>query len=157
MTLVGELMTGLVTGGSSNTPEWVTIVTVLVAALVGTGGVSALIKARSDKKLGIAASERAEQDAVNNRWLAIIEAQTKSLLEPLQAALAATRAELESHKLSSKEEIAALNRKLEERTKKYWSAISHIRTLYTWIGRHMGDSVENTAVPEPPATIMEDI
>ena len=125
---------------------WLTPVIAIGTLLLGGGGVAALIKARSDSRQGVAQQETAEDDALSNRWKAIIEVQTKSLLEPLQTRL---------HEVEGT--VARLEKDLQESRRKYWSAISHIRTLYTWIARHMPDDIEHTQIPNPPAVLAEDV
>ena len=125
---------------------WLPVLIALVTGLLGSGGVAAWLKIRHDKRVGIAAQEVIEDDALSNRWKAIIETQTKSLLEPMQKRLADLEGEVEK-----------LKGDLEASRRKYWSAIAHIRTLYNWIARHLPDDLEQTQVPAPPATLAEDI
>lgn len=130
---------------SGNIPWLGTAITILSLAL-GGGGIAALFKIRHDKRMGIAQQEVAEDDALSNRWRAIIETQTKVLLEPMQKRLADVEIE-----------VGTLKTELATSRRKYWSAISHIRTLYTWISRHMPEDIEQTQIPAPPATLAEDI
>lgn len=123
---------------------WLPVLIALVTGLLGSGGVAAWFKIRQDKRLGIAAQEVVEDDALANRWKAIIETQTKALLEPMSKRLS----DLES-------EVAHLKVELEQSRRKYWSAIAYIRTLYNWIARHLPE--EQTQVPAPPANLAEDI
>jgi hypothetical protein len=125
---------------------WLPVLIAIVTGLLGSGGVAAWMKQRHDKKVGIASLEAAEDEALANRWRAIIETQTKALLEPMQKRLADVEAE-----------VTTLKVELEGARRKYWSAISYIRTLLTWIARHMPDDVEQTQVPSPPTTVVEDI
>lgn len=125
---------------------WLPVLIALVTGLLGSGGVAAWLKQRHDKKMGVAAQEAQEDDALANRWKSIIETQTKALLEPMQKRLA----EVEM-------EVAALKTELADSRRKYWSAISHIRSVDTWINRHLPPEVEQTAKPEPPAVIAGDI
>lgn len=126
--------------------DWLAPTVSILALLLGGGGIGAIWKARHDAKQGVAQQEVAEDDALSNRWRAIIETQTKSLLEPMQKRLG----EVET-------EVATLKVELETSRRKYWSAISFIRTLYTWISRHLPPDIETTQIPEPPATLAEDI
>lgn len=130
----------------SGAGDWLVPTLAIVSLLVGSGGIGALWKIRHDRRAGVAQQELAEDDSVAIRWRAIIETQTKSLLEPMQKRLA----EVE-------EEVRSVKVELADSRRKYWSAISHIRTLYTWISRHLPPDVETTQIPEPPATLAEDI
>lgn len=125
---------------------WLAPTIAVLTLLLGGGGIAALFKVRHDKRIGVAQQETAEDDALSNRWKAIIETQTKVLLEPMRTELGEVKAE-----------VRALRVDLETSRRKYWSAISHIRTLYTWISRHMPPDIETTQIPEPPATLAEDI
>jgi hypothetical protein len=131
---------------SGGISPWMPVVIALVTGLLGSGGVAAWLKVRHDKKLGVASQEVAEEEALSNRWRTIIETQTKALLEPMQKRLAEVEVE-----------VALLKKELETSRRKYWSAISYIRTLLTWIARHMPDDVETTQVPDPPTNVVEDI
>jgi len=117
----------------------------LLSLFVGSGGVVAYRRLSHDKKMGIAQQELTEDDAVVKRYEALIRSQTESLLEPMMERIST----LESRVQSLETELATSRRK-------YWSAISYIRTLVNWIARHI-DDVEQTQVPSPPATLAEDI
>jgi uncharacterized protein HemX len=132
---------------------WLAPLIAFVVALLGGGGVSALIKARADRAQGVAQQETAEDDALSNRWKMIIETQTKVLLEPMQTQLTELKAEVEKWK----GEVKKVQDELETSRRKYWNAIAYIRTLLIWISRHMPADIEQTAVPEPTANIAEDI
>lgn len=127
--------------------SWLSAVSALVIGLFGGGGISAFIKARADKKQGISQHELAKDDAVARRWQEIVKAQTESLVAPLREAVG----ELE-------EKVDHLEAELEQSRKKYWNAIGYIRTLLTWIARHLhgDDNLEDT-VPTAPANLVEDI
>lgn len=125
---------------------WLPVLIALVTGLLGSGGVAAWLKQRHDKRMGVAALETQEDDALANRWKNIIETQTKALLEPMQKRLAEVEVE-----------VAALKTELADARRKYWSAISHIRSVDTWINRHLPPDIEATAKPEPPETISADI
>lgn len=136
----------LATTSSAGGIPWLTPTIAVLTLLLGGGGIAALLKVRHDKRMGVAQQETAEDDALSNRWKAIIEAQTASLLEPMARRL-----------VSLEESVGRLENELALSRRKYWSAISHIRTLYNWIARHLPEDVSQTQVPEPPATLAEDI
>lgn len=131
---------------SGGISPWMPVVIAVVTGLLGSGGVAAWLKIRHDKRIGVASQEVAEEEALSNRWRAIIETQTKALLEPMQKRLADVEVEL-----------ALMKQELEASRRKYWSAISYIRTLLTWIARHIDSDIENTEVPKPPTNVVEDI
>ncbi|UDL16236.1 membrane protein [Microbacterium phage Kozie] len=129
--------------GADGVP-WLGPVITVVTLLVGSGGFVAWRRLSHDKRIGVAQQELAEDDALTERWKAIIETQTRVLLEPVTAELAALRVR-----------FTALEGQLSESRRKYWSAIVHIRALNDWINKHLPDSVEQA--PPPPATLAEDI
>ncbi|QDH93285.1 hypothetical protein QC999_gp65 [Microbacterium phage Cressida] len=130
-------------GGDPSMP-WLTPLITVVSLLLGGGGLAALFRLRHDKRLGVAQQETAEDDALSNRWKAIIEQQTVSLLTPM-----ATRLQ------TLETTVTRLETELTDSRKKYWSAIGYIRSLNTWIARHLPERMEQ--VPPPPNVLAEDI
>lgn len=139
----------LAKGGEATDPviPWLAPAITVATLLLGSGGIVAWRRLTHDKRIGVAQQETAEDDALSNRWKAIIETQTKVLLEPMQVQLAEVKAEVREVKAD-----------LEASRRKYWSAITYIRNLLTWIGRHtpLAD-LETTQPPQPPAALAEDI
>ena len=133
------------TGATAALP-WLGTAIAVLTVLFGTGGVVAFYKARHDAAQGVAQHEVVADDSIANRWKAIIEAQTISLLDPMQRRLK----EVEGKVSTLETELAGARRK-------YWVAISHIRTMYAWISRHLPEEVEQTQIPAPPATLVDDI
>ncbi|QGJ95266.1 hypothetical protein QDA11_gp46 [Microbacterium phage Jayden] len=130
--------------GSDPSMPWLAPLIAVASLVLGGGGIAALLRLRHDKRMGVAQQEAAEDDALSNRWKAIIETQTKVLLEPMQEQIT-----------SLKVEVAEVKVELEASRRKYWGAIGYIRTLHNWINRHLPGSVEQ--VPPPPAVLAEDI
>ena len=118
----------------------------VIAGLLGSGGLVAWFKLRSDSRAGVASHELAEDQAISQNWQRIIEVQTEALIQPLQ------------NRLQSIEvEFRELKAELEASRRKYWSAISYIRQLLLWFNRHMADDLEHTALPDPPKVLVEDL
>lgn len=114
--------------------------------LFGGGGVAAYIKQRRDSKSGVRQDNRADGDSLNARAIAIVESQFNFLVKPLQ------------EKVTGLEEsVTKLQLEIESTKSKYWKAVTHIRTLYAWIAKHMPADVETTIVPPPPVELAEDI
>lgn len=126
--------------------DWIIPVSTLGAILFGGGGLVAWRRLNLDRKVGIAQQEVAEDDALSKRWREIIESQTINLLQPLTLELKET-----------KDEVKLIRQELEKSRQKYWSAISHIRTLYSWTARNLPDHLEHTEIPPPPAALAEDL
>ena len=143
MTLL--LVTAEGTNSSSSIP-WLGPLITVVTLLFGAGGIVAWRRLSHDKKVGVAQQEVAEDDALANRWKSIIEAQTASLLEPMTKRLGVLE-----------EKVSSLEGELEASRRKYWSAVSYIRILLTWIARHLPEDIEQTSIPTPPANVTEDI
>ncbi|AWY06054.1 hypothetical protein SEA_ROBSFEET_47 [Microbacterium phage RobsFeet] len=123
---------------------WLGPLIAVATIVLGGGGLAALLRVRHDKRIGVAQQETAEDDALSNRWRAIIETQTKVLLEPMEKQIG-----------ELKGEVAGLKVEVAESRRKYWGAIGYIRTLSNWIARHLPESIEQ--VPPPPAVLAEDI
>lgn len=125
---------------------WINVLIGVVVALLGGGGVGAVIKARADKAAGVSQTETAEDDAVVARWQKLIETQTLILLDPLQK------------KVSGLEtEVSTLKTELTATHQKYWSAIGYIRQLLLWFNRNMPENMEDTQIPQAPARLTEDL
>lgn len=125
-------------------PVWLGILIAAMTAIGGGSGVAAIIKARSDSKQGVDAHELAEDDALQERWQKLAEAQLKLLLEPLQ---------LQLTDLTAK--VAKLELEITETRTKYWKAIAYVRTLNSWIAKHVTDP--DLVPPAPPADLVGDI
>lgn len=121
------------------------------------GGIAALLvaipqirKIRSEARKSDVDAAVAEDRADDEHWAAIIQTQAEAVVRPL-------REELD--RVSAK--AAALEQRLDRmqadfdtlRTR-YWRAISHIRSLMTWIHRHHTDP---DSLPSAPAEISADI
>lgn len=127
--------------------EWATLVTGIITVAFGGGGIAALVKARSDVRNGVRDSSRQDTDSLNARAIAVVETQFNYLVKPLQDKVNGLESKVETLKVE-----------IEDAKTKYWKAVSHIRTLYTWISRHIPvDLDESTAVPAPPADLAGDI
>uniref|UniRef100_A0AAU7J8H6 Minor tail protein n=2 Tax=unclassified bacterial viruses TaxID=12333 RepID=A0AAU7J8H6_9VIRU len=135
---------------SAGTPDpgmpWLAPLIAIAGLLLGSGGVVAWRRLSHDKRIGIAQQETVEDDALSNRWKSIIEAQTKVLLDPMTSRI---------NTLETK--VDTLEQELEDSRRKYWSAVTYIRQLLTWISRHLPSGLEDTQVPAPPTTVVEDI
>lgn len=134
------------TSGPDASMPWLAPLIAIAGLLLGSGGIVAWRRLTHDKRIGIAQQETVEDDSLSNRWKAIIEAQTKVLLDPMTNRIG-----------TLEDKVGALERELEESRRKYWSAVTYIRQLLTWISRHLPSGLEDTQVPAPPATVVEDI
>lgn len=133
--------------GGGTVPDWLGPVIALTTLMIGSGGIVAWRRLTHDKRIGVAQQEQAEDAALSNRWAAIIETQTKSLLEPMAVRLK-----------SLEESVEKLESELAQSRRKYWSAVAYIRQLLLWIARHMPeDNLDHTVVPQAPATLAEDL
>lgn len=139
-------MTVAATVAADPTPStwWLAPAMALLGLAFGGGGVAAVMKARYDRAQGVAALEVTEDDAIASRWEKMIDAQTKSLVQPLRDRLT----EVEAAVRSLEAELTA------QRTK-YWRAIAFIRSLLTWIRVHTQNV--HDPVPIPPEEIAGDI
>lgn len=127
------------------TPWLIPLISILTVVL-GGGGLAAILKVIYDKRMGVAQQESEEDAAISNRWAQMIKIQGEALVEPLSARIGT----LEGKVLTLETDLALSRRK-------YWSAVSHIRTLYNWIARHMPEDIEQTQIPAPPTTLAEDL
>lgn len=92
------------------------------------------------------AEDRAEDDhtaALTARYREMIAEQTEALVKPLRTEVEVLRAE-----------VSSLRTEVELVRTRYWRAISHIRSLMTWIHRHHTDP---DSLPSAPAEISADI
>lgn len=131
---------------------WLSAIVAALAVLFGGGGVVALLRIRLDKKQGIAQQDLDENEAQAQRWKAIIETQTKNLLEPMEKRLEAAERKV----VAVQKEVDGLRESLTKRTQMYWSAVNHIRRLYSWIKKHTPEEVSEE-VPAPPEPLLRDL
>lgn len=127
--------------------DWLGYAAAIVALLFGGGGIAAYFKQRQDTKRGVHQETRADVDSLNARAIAIVESQFTYLVKPLQDKVGL----LETN-------VKSLETELKTHRALYQSAVTHIRTLYTWIARHWPtDLPESTEIPRPPADLAADV
>lgn len=119
--------------------DWVAWITALAMLLFGGGGVAAWVKQHRDGKNGVRQETRAETDSLNARAVAIVETQFTFLVEPLRSEVESLRKELKDLKSETKTYQTL-----------YQISVDYIRTLYSWIARHMPPDIEQTQIPAPP-------
>lgn len=124
--------------------SWLVPTVGLIVGLFGGGTLTTLIQAKSDRKRGIGELEVAQDDAVAQRWQAIVNTQAESLISPLTKRIE----DLE-------EDVVELRTKLDASMAKYWRAVTYIRKLQSYIIKHLPDGQKPP--PDPPADIAEDI
>jgi hypothetical protein len=122
---------------------WLAVVTIIITGLFGVGGLAALLRVRLDRKNSIAQQEVAEDDAIAQRWQAIVQAQTEALVAPLRASVSDLQAKVEK-----------LEGDLRTSRSKYWRSIVYIRQLLAFLSKQLPEGVEP---PPAPPEILEDI
>lgn len=121
----------------------VLVLTIVVSALFGGGGVVAFLRARDDNKRGVRGDTRADTDSLSARAVAIVESQFTFLVKPLQ------------DKVDGLEtKVTHLQEEADKQRAKYWSAITYIRKLYGWIAYTHPNNVD---FPQPPEDLADDI
>lgn len=123
----------------------------LLVGLFGGGTITSIVQARTDRKKGIGELEVAQDDAIAQRWQAIVEAQAESLITPLDKRIDKMKAEMEV----MERKIESLETELTASRAKYWRAIMYIRRLQTYIIRHLPEGQLHP--PDPPKDIADDI
>lgn len=123
----------------------------LLVGLFGGGTITSIVQARTDRKKGIGELEVAQDDAIAQRWQAIVEAQAESLIAPLDKRIDKMKAEMEV----MERKIESLETELTASRAKYWRAIMYIRRLQTYIIRHLPEGQLHP--PDPPKDIADDI
>ena len=126
--------------------DWIGLVAAIGMLLFGGGGVVVIFKQRADAKNGIREQNRSDIDSLNARAVAIVENQFNFLVTPLKEEVTQLKAE-----------VKELKTEAESTRTKYWKAITHIRTLYAYIAKHMPTDVVTTPVPAPPEDLANDI
>lgn len=125
--------------------EWVAWITAIAMLLFGGGGVVAWVKQRQDGKNGVRQETRADTDSLNARAVAIIDTQFTYLIEPLKNELNDLRTEVRTLKSEAKTYQTL-----------YQISVDYIRTLYSWIARHMPPEFEQTHIPPPPEELAKE-
>lgn len=101
-------------------------------------------KLRAEAKKTDVDAAIAEDAADDAHWKSIIATQTEALIQPLTARIEAQDARIEQ-----------LERKVDAVSRSYRSALTYIRTLLAWIGRHHNGYPDT--LPGAPAEIAADI
>lgn len=78
--------------------------------------------------------------------------QVELLLDPLRREQEHARAEV----LALRTELDNVKDEMQSLRHRYWSAITLVRSLYTWIAREVPDEFAHTA-PQPPDPLAHDI
>lgn len=130
----------------STVSDWLAFIAAAGIFLFGGGGVIAWVKQRRDSKNGIKQESRADNDSLNAQAIAIVENQFNFLVKPLTEKV---------ERLES--QVKELTTEADSQRTKYWKAVTHIRTLYAWIAKHMPAEIETTIVPPPPVDLADDI
>lgn len=134
--------------------EYVAYITALGMLLLGGGGLSSYLKQRKDGKNGVRQENRADNDSLNVRAIAMLETQFNYLVKPLENRIASLTSEVSLLEL----EVKSLEKEVKAHRTLYLLAVSHISTLYSWISRHIPTDVyEGTEIPKPPEEIMGDL
>lgn len=126
--------------------DWVIIIGAIGLFVFGGGGVIAWFRLRDDSRKGVRQENRSDSDALNAQAVALVETQFNYLVKPLQIELQAVR-----------DEVARLNTEVRAHRAMYDLAVTHIRTLYNWIKKHMTAEMELSPPPAPPVELLGDL
>lgn len=107
----------------------------LAVGTLGAGGLAALLRVAHDHVIARRAAARDDDAADDARWATLVEAQTRSLLEPLQR-------QVDRHAAR----IGELETEVREVRDRHWRALRLINSLYAHIARHSTPD----APPPPP-------
>jgi len=115
--------------------SWVPTAVSLVVGTVGAGGLAALLRVAHDHAIDRRTALRDDDAAGDAHWSSLVEAQTRSLLEPLQQ-------QVDRHAAR----IGELEAEVREVRDRHWRALRLINALYAHIARHSAPD----APPPPP-------
>lgn len=134
--------------------EVVTYITALGMLLLGGGGLTSYLKQRRDSKNGVRQENRADNDSLNVRAVAMLETQFNYLVKPLESRISTLTSEVSLLEA----EVKSLEKEVKTHRTLYLLAVDHIRTLYAWIARHIpAETYEDTEIPKPPQQIVGDL
>jgi len=115
--------------------SWVPTAVSLAVGTVGAGGLAALLRVAHDHVIARRTALRDDDAAGDAHWSSLVEAQTRSLLEPLQQ-------QVDRHAAR----IGELEAEVREVRDRHWRALRLINALYAHIARHSAPD----APPPPP-------
>lgn len=115
--------------------SWVPTAVSLAVGTVGAGGLAALLRVAHDHAIARRTALRDDDAAGDAHWSSLVEAQTRSLLEPLQQ-------QVDRHAAR----IGELEAEVREVRDRHWRALRLINALYAHIARHSAPD----APPPPP-------
>lgn len=134
--------------------EWVAYISAFGMLLLGSGGIASYIKQHRDAKNGVRQENRADNDSLNVRAVAMLETQFNYLVKPLETRITTLTSEVSLLEA----EVKSLEKEVKAHRTLYLLAVDHIRTLYAWISRHIpSDVYEGTEIPKPPEQIVGDL
>lgn len=138
----------------STVAEWVAYISAAAMLLFGGGGLASYLKQRKDSKNGVRQENRADNDSLNIRAVAMLETQFNYLVKPLEGRIVSLTLEV----TALETEVKSLEKEVKAHRTLYLIAVDHIRTLYQWITRHIPTDVyEHTEIPKPPEAIFGDV
>lgn len=92
-----------------------------------------------------------EDEAADAHWRGLIKTQMEDVIEPMRERMA----EQDRRIAEQGAEIRELRTEVGVIRTRYWKAIQYIRTLHTWIARHMPADVPPP--PDIPADLIDDV
>lgn len=127
------------------------IVTALVALVGAATSIFLAIERWQNRHTPVKELEIREDEAIDSRWRGLIEAQVRDVIEPMRERMA----EQDRRITEQGAEIRELRTEVGVIRTRYWKAIQYIRTLHTWIARHMPADVRPP--PDIPTDLAEDV
>lgn len=128
------------------------LVTIIIAALGGAGGIAAIIGAVASWRKGIREQDVAEDQSALQGYKDLAEERRKDLLQ-YKADMADLRAEMRAKDAETDVRFARIEGELATERSTRWAAVQYARTLVAMILQH----VPGVSIPAPPPSLADHI
>ena len=128
------------------------VVTIILAALGGTGGIAAVITSIASWRKGVREQDVTEDQTALQGWKNLAEERRQDLAQ-YKADMAELRAEMRAKDSENDQRFERIELELSQERSTRWAAVQYARDLVSLIARRL----PGTPIPAPPAALADHI
>lgn len=128
------------------------VVTIILAALGGTGGIAAVITSIASWRKGVREQDVTEDQTALQGYKDLAEERRQDLAQ-YKADMAELRAEMRAKDTENDQRFARIESELSQERSTRWAAVQYARDLVSLIARRL----PGTPIPAPPSALAEHI